>query len=179
MGRAWTIPFVLAAGLVVPSATARALGLDAGAGMTESIGLVAGDHLGFYVTGAASVYGDAGPWAFGTSFGASVAPDTARWGFFGSLDGDYALTPWLGLDLSLLVVHDQLGAQWGYASFFAGAGTGVSFFLDTWTISPNVTILRDLFAEDYALGLGLHVAKTLVHTPDPLDAASADGEERR
>jgi hypothetical protein len=135
--------------------------LAANVGAIEVVGVPDITHLGVYPYVGASLVipGKAVTLIPGLSI--EWSPDQARWGFVASGTGDIALTPHLGFDVNVSLIHDQSGASFGDAIFLVGAGPGVSIFVGTYTISPYVSLFKGINASGWALVPGVNASMSL------------------
>jgi hypothetical protein len=87
-----------------------------------------------------------------------AAPESGRWGLVASLVADFAVHRRLGLDVGVVILHDQPGGDVHAAEFLVGAGVGFSIFAGHWTASPYVNAFRDLSVPGWALVPGINLA---------------------
>jgi len=140
-------------------AVAGSLAVNVGA--IEVVGVPDGTHLGVYPSVGASLVlpGDDVTLIPGLSI--EWSPDQARWGFVASGTADIALTPRLGFDINVSLIHDQAGSGFGDSIFLVGAGPGVSIFAGRYTFSPYVSLFKGLNVSGWSLVPGFNAAITL------------------
>ena len=95
------------------------------------------------------------------SLSVEVAPENWHWGLVAILTADLALTEKLGLDFDVALIHDQPGFKGLEAVFYIGGGTGVSFFLGKWTLSPFVNFFTAFGAGGFSIVPGFNAAFAL------------------
>ncbi len=132
--------------------------LAANVGAIEVVGVPDGDHLGVYpyVGGSYVIPGDDVTWIPALSI--EWSPDQSRWGFVATGTADIALSPRLGFDINVALIHDQSGTAFGDALFFLGAGPGVSIFLGRYTVSPYVSVFKALNDSGWSVVPGVNAA---------------------
>jgi len=89
------------------------------------------------------------------------SPDESRWGFVATGTADIALSPRLGFDINVSVIHDQAGTNFGDAIFLVGAGPGVSIFVGRYTFSPYVSLFKGIDVSGWSLVPGFNAAMAL------------------
>ena len=116
------------------------------------------NHVGVYSYAAVSIAIPTPHVTVAPRLGAEWSPELGAWGFVTSVAADVPVHPRLGVDFIATLVHDQVGADWGSAAFYAGPGVGVSLILGRWALSPSVTAVRALSSSNWTLGAGLNLA---------------------
>lgn len=149
--------FVLV-GLVAAEARAYDFAVDAGA--VEVIVLPGRSHYGLYPYLGVSLAFPLPRVTLIPALSVEAAPESGRWGFVASLVADFAVHARLGLDVDVVVLHDQPRGDFAAAEFLVGAGGGLSIFLGRWTVSPYVNAFRDLSVAGWALVPGVNLAAT-------------------
>jgi hypothetical protein len=82
-----------------------------------------------------------------------------RAGFVPLVTLDYSIIPdRVGLDLGLILIHDQDRLDFSTSQFYAGPGIGFSVFLGRFTVSPFCNLFRGLNTHDWSLVPGLNLA---------------------
>ena len=135
--------------------------LAANVGAIEVVGVPDVTHLGVYPYVGASLVIPGKDVTLIPGLSIEWSPDQARWGFVASGTGDIALTPHLGFDVNVSVIHDQAGAGFGDAIFLVGAGPGVSIFIGKYTVSPYVSLFKGLNVSGWALVPGVNASLSL------------------
>ena len=130
----------------------------ANAGALEVVGVPGGTHLGVYPYLGGSLILPGERVTLVTGLAVEWSPESDRWGLVATFTADVALSPRLGLDLNLAVIHDKAGGDLGGAAFFAGAGPGLSIFAGRWTVSPFVSLFHGLNVSGWSLVPGVNVA---------------------
>jgi len=134
--------------------------LVANIGATEVVGVPDATHLGIYpYLGASLVI--PGPGKDVTLIpGLSIewSPDQSRWGFVANGTADFALTPRVGVDLNVTLLHDQAGTDFGDSIFLLGAGPGVSIFAGRYSLSAYVSLFKGLNISGWSLSPGINAA---------------------
>ncbi len=153
-----TLPAVL---LLALAGEARALDFALNAGAIEVLTVPPARHLAVYPSVGVSAVKAFERVTLIPGLAAEWAPETGAWGLVGSLVADFSVNERLGLDLDVTVLHDQAGAAFGQAAFFAGAGGGGSLFFGKWTASVFVNLFHGLNVEGWSLVPGLNVAYAL------------------
>ncbi|MDB4970162.1 MAG: hypothetical protein JWN44_5851 [Myxococcales bacterium] len=139
---------------------AEAYDFAVNAGAVEVITVPARQHAGFYPYLGFSLVFPTRKMTLIPGLSVEAAPESGRWGFVWSLVADFAVHDRVGLDVDVVLIHDQPGADVGAAEFLLGAGVGFSVFWGKWTISPYVNVFRDLSVDGWALVPGLNFAAT-------------------
>ncbi len=89
-----------------------------------------------------------------------VAPASGRHGFLGTVLGEYMVSPKVGLDIFPALIQEWDSA--GALSWYWGAGTGASLFLEKGTVlSPWASVSGPLGSQGYAWSLGLTMTQPL------------------
>jgi len=135
--------------------------LAANLGAIEVVGVPDGTHLGVYpyIGGSYVIPGDDVTMIPGLSI--EWSPDQSRWGFVATGTGDIALSPRVGFDINVAVIHDQSGASFGDADFFIGAGPGLSIFIDRYTVSPYVSVFKGITVSGWSIVPGVNASMSL------------------
>ncbi len=162
-GRLCLALFVSAAGLAGAGEGASPAGAATkalNAGFIQITAMPGGNQLGLYpyVTGSLAFTRDR--LTLIPSVGVEWSPSTARWGFTGSAVLDVQVSRRVGADAILMMVHDTDTWELRQASYFAGAGTGLSFFFDKWVVSPSVSVFRGLNVPGWSLVPGVNLSVT-------------------
>jgi hypothetical protein len=131
------------------------------AGAIEVVGVPDPTHLGVYPYVGVSTLVPTEHVAIIPSLAIEWSPEFSRWGFVASVAADYSLTPRLGLDVNVTLIHDQGGGAFGDAAFFLGAGPGISVFVGRTTISPYLSAFHGLNVSGWSIVPGVNVAVTL------------------
>ena len=118
-------------------------------------------HLGFYPYIGVSMIVPGPRITFIPALSVEWSPDAGRWGFVAAGTGDLALSPRLGFDINVSLIHDQAGAGFGDAIFLIGGGPGVSIFLGRYTLSPYVSVFKGLNVSGWSVVPGLNAAMSL------------------
>ncbi len=130
-------------------------------GAIEVVGVPDGTHLGVYPYVGASLVIPGEDVTLIPALSIEWSPDQARWGFVASGTADLALTPRLGFDINVSLIHDQAGAGFGDAIYLVGAGPGVSIFAGRYTFSPYVSVFKGLNVSGWSLVPGFNAAISL------------------
>ena len=116
------------------------------------------DHMAFYPGMSLSLTYEVGGWALSPSLGAEWAADAEFWGLMAMLYADQPLNKYLGVDIILAAMHDQVGDDWTNAEYFLGAGGGLTWFAnDRVALTPNVLIYYGLRTKTWALAPGVNL----------------------
>lgn len=127
-------------------------------GAIEVVGVPDGTHLGVYPYAGASLVIPGKDVTLIPGLSIEWSPDESRWGFVATGTADIALTPRLGFDINVSLIHDQAGTSFGDALFFLGAGPGVSIFVGRYTFSPYISLFKGLNVSGWALVPGCNAA---------------------
>ena len=135
--------------------------LAANVGAIEVVGVPDVTHLGVYPYVGASLVipGEDVTWI--PALAIEWSPDESRWGFVATGTADIALSPRLGFDINVSLIHDQAGTDFGDAIFLVGAGPGVSIFAGRYTFSPYVSLFKGLDVSGWSLVPGFNAAIAL------------------
>jgi len=135
--------------------------LAANIGAIEVVGVPDGTHLGVYpyLGGSYVIPGD--DVTIVPALSVEWSPDQSRWGFVASGTGDIALSPRLGFDINVALIHDQSGASFGEADLFIGAGPGLSIFLGRYTVSPYVNVFKGITVSGWSVVPGVNASMSL------------------
>jgi hypothetical protein len=158
---AFLVAAVIAAVIAASAAGASAADFALSAGALELVSPSAPHHLGVYGYVAASVVVPSEHVTLVSSVGIEGSPELGAWGLIVGIVADFPVSDHVGVDAIATFVHDQIGERWNEAAFYAGAGAGVSFFVDRWTISPSVVALGGLNVGGWTLAPGINLAFTL------------------
>ena len=135
--------------------------LAANLGVIEVVGEPGTEHLGVYPYVGASLVIPGKDVTLIPALSIEWSPDQSRWGFVASGTADIALTPRVGFDINVSLIHDQSGAEFGDAIFLLGGGPGLSIFAGRYTVSPYVSVFKGLNASGWAIVPGINAAMTL------------------
>jgi hypothetical protein len=137
---------------------AEASDLAVGVGIVEAVAPTP-EHLGVYSCVAVSLVVPAARVTFVPTIGVEWSPELGAWGFSSGLVMDVPVAKWLGVDVIASLVHDQAGAAWSEATFYAGIGAGVSMFHGAWALSPSLSAFHGINVNSWTLAPGLSVSR--------------------
>ena len=135
--------------------------LAANLGVIEVVGEPGTEHLGVYPYVGASYVIPGKDVTLIPGLSIEWSPDQSRWGFVASGTADIALTPRVGFDINVSVIHDQSGAEFGDAIFLVGGGPGLSIVAGRYTVSPYVSVFKGINASGWAIVPGVNAAMSL------------------
>lgn len=135
--------------------------LAANLGVIEVVDVPSTNHLGIYPYVGASYVIPGDKLTIIPGLAVEWSPDESRWGFVATATGDIALTPRLGFDINVSLIHDQAGGELGDAIYLVGAGPGLSIFVGRYTFSPYVSVFKALNVSGWSLVPGVNAAITL------------------
>ncbi|MBI4433171.1 hypothetical protein HY632_00205 [Candidatus Uhrbacteria bacterium] len=141
MLRSITLSCLLLMAAFIPTrAAAQDLGLNIWAmefaGVAPSV-----SHIGAYPGLGVSLTFPLDGVSLSPGVGIELAPDTGYWGFMATLAADFPMNDAIGIDAVVAFMHDQLGSAFGDATYYVGAGGGISWFItNQWTLSPNTLV---------------------------------------
>lgn len=118
-------------------------------------------HAGVYASLGLWASFDLGKLTLTPQVAVEVAPENRQWGFIPSLTADFLVHRRLGLDLVVMLMHNQTDSDWAHAEVLLGGGPGLSVYLGPWTLQPNVLALYNLMTGGAALFPGVGLARTL------------------
>jgi hypothetical protein len=109
-------------------------------GVIVPLSIKKGDILGAYAYMGPSVSIPlSGRLCFLTGIGIEVMPKKGNYGAVAMVGADYLVLDWLGLDIAIILAHDE-DQSLKKATFYLSVGTGISFFLENGvSISPIIT----------------------------------------
>lgn len=135
--------------------------LAANIGVIEVVGVPETSHLGIYPYVGVSYVIPGEDITLIPALAIEWSPDESRWGFVLTGTGDIALTPRLGFDINVSVIHDQSGTDFGDAIYLVGAGPGISIFAGRYTFSSYVSVFKGINVSGWSLVPGFNAAITL------------------
>jgi hypothetical protein len=151
----------LAAAAVVVSGPAQAVDVALNAGALEVV-LLPPAHGGFYpYLGVSLTVAPVERFSLTTSLSFEWCFEFGRGGLVLGVAGDYLVAEHVGIDLNVVLIHDQAGLDFATSELFLGVGPGVSFFLGRWIISPSVGLFGGLRTPGWSLVPALNVAFVL------------------
>jgi len=156
--RPWLLTAAIGSAAVCASGRASAADLAVGVGLVEAVA-PAPALLGLYSCAAVSLVLPAASVLLAPTLGIEWSPELGAWGFSGGLVMDVPVAKRLGVDFIASVVHDQAGAAWSEAAFYAGIGAGVSVSRGAWTLSPSVIAFHGINVAGWTLAPGLGVSR--------------------
>lgn len=128
-------------------------------GTVETLSLPQSTHIGLYLYGGvATTVAISQTVTLLPSMSVEWSPELGRWGFVATGTMDALVSKTLGLDVQILLVHDQPAWQFGEAMFYAGPGAGLSIYFGSSTISPSVNVLYGLSDGSWSLTPALNVS---------------------
>jgi hypothetical protein len=158
--RPWLVTAAIGSAAVCVSGGANAADLAVGVGVVEAVAPVpAPALLGMYSCAAVSLVVPAASVFLVPTVGIEWSPELGAWGFSGGLAIDVPVANRVGVDIIASVVHDQAGAAWSEAAFYAGLGAGVSVSRGAWTLSPSVVAFHGINVGGWTLSPGLALSR--------------------
>jgi hypothetical protein len=146
--------------VVLWPAPARAVDVALNVGVIEAVAIPGGAHLGAYPSVGVSLAFPLPHVTLIPSLSIEAA-ETGRWGFVGTFVADFPVRDWIGVDLDVTWIHDQLGGDFRKAELLLGAGVGCSFFFGKNALSPFVNVFRDVSVAGWALVPGINLSAGL------------------
>jgi hypothetical protein len=143
------------------AAPAHAVEFNLDVGALEVVLVPSGTHAGFYpYVGAGLAVPLSDRLTFLASLALEVSFELRRGGLVLVTTLDWRATSRLGVDLNVVLIHDQPGLRFVAAEFFVGAGPGVSVFFGHWALSPFVNLFTGLITPGLSVVPGVNVSYT-------------------
>ncbi len=148
--------------LLLPATSAAKPVLGAAIGVGEYMNLPGPPvHAGVYASGGLWAAFDIRKVTITPQLAVEVAPETRQWGFIPTLTADFPVHARVGIDLIAMLMHNQTDSDWDHAELLLGGGPGLSIYLGSWTLQPNVIVLYNFMTSGAALFPGMGLARTL------------------